>query len=161
MKRALFSLLLLTACNGGGPSIDAAPPGDATWSPKCYEAMDHSDFAWIEENVFRGSCASFMSCHDSQNPAGGLDLTAGNAYGELVNVPSFYFTDWMRVTPGDPEASYLMVRLRCTTDEDPYVAQCESGPLDGGVLMPPNSAPVCKPKREAIRRWIEQGALDN
>jgi hypothetical protein len=162
MKRLLAPLVLLSACSGDdGPVIDAAPAIDAPPSPTCLEANDHSDFTWIQDKVLRTSCANFMACHDSTQPAGNLDLTAANAYAELVNVPSFYFTDWMRVVPGDPDMSYLMVRMRCHNDPEPDGTGCLPGPLDGGSLMPPNSNKICQQKIDAIVRWIEAGAMND
>src|SRR5688572_26481130 len=151
---------MLLACNGGGgpPPIDSGPVFDAPWSPSCIEAMDHSDFDWINTEIFNKACANFTSCHQGNNPAGDLNMLPTRGFDELVNVPSASFGDWLRVKPCSPEESYLMVRLRCYSESDEFGMSCEPGPLDGGTLMPPNSRPICGPKIEAIRRWILNGA---
>jgi hypothetical protein len=151
------AFLLVPAC-GGGSASDASLPDAAGPSPSCLEAENHSDFAWLRDNVFFRSCANFTSCHDRTQPAGNLDLTAEESYGNLVSVPSTYFTDWMRVQPNSCDTSYLMVRLRCHSETMAGGMSCVQGPLDGGDLMPPNSAPICQQKVDAICRWIMNGA---
>ncbi len=161
MKRtlALLSLLITAALAACGNGDSGTPDGGGT-SPSCLEAEQHSDFAWLNDNIFTRSCANFTSCHDSAAPAGNLDMTAEASYTNLVNVPSTYFTDWMRVAPGSCEESYLMVRLRCHSDTSANGMPCFTGPLDGGQLMPPNSSPICQQKVDAICRWIAAGASE-
>ncbi len=159
---SLVAIALLGACSGGngGPIIDSGPVFDAPYSMACIEAMEHSDFDWINDNIFNRSCANFSSCHQGNTPAGSLNMLPTRAYDELVNVPSEYFGDWMRVKPCSPEESYLLVRMRCFSETVPEGMSCEHGPLDGGSLMPPGvgQRPICGPKVEAIRRWILNGA---
>src|SRR5688572_11200977 len=156
--RPLALLTLWLAACGGGSATDAAPTIDAPPSPSCLEADNHSDFDWINTEIFNKSCANFTSCHQGNNPAGGLNMTTSRAYMELVNVPSDWFGDWMRVAPCSLEDSYLMVKMRCHSETDQFGMQCQDGPLDGGSLMPPNSRPLCRQKLEAIERWILLGA---
>ena len=125
----------------GGPD---APP-----SPACLEARDHADFAWIRDNILAKSCSAFTTCHTGGNPPGHLDLSAAHAYANLVNVPEVTIPDHgVRVAPGDPDNSYLLVKLGLV-----------EGPVgDAGTAMPPNSPPLCPEKLDAVRRWIEAGA---
>jgi hypothetical protein len=150
-----LALLLLAACSGGPttPPIDSGPTFDAPWSPSCVEAMNHSDFDWINEEIFNKSCANFTSCHQGNSPAGHLNLTLSRSFGELVKAcdtcppePSEYFGDWLRVKPCSPEESYLMVKLRCFDPSEEFGSSCEHGPLDGGSLMPPKLAPHLRPQ---------------
>lgn len=68
-------------------------------------ALDVSMFRAVQHSVFDSRCAS---CHGgSTSAAGGLYLTEGRSYGELVNVPSSFRPDVMRVKPGDAENSLL------------------------------------------------------
>ena len=123
---------------------------DAPVSPSCLEATQHSDFAWIADNVFRPSCALSLSCHSGTRPAGLLNLTAARAYADLVNRPAVGEDGRVRVVPFAPESSYIMVKLGRVP-----------GPLgdDGaGTLMPPNSPPLCAEKLDALQRWIAEGA---
>ncbi len=109
------------------------------------EASDHSDLAWIQENIFTPGCAAFSSCHmGDANQAGGLNLEAGQAEANMLDVDSVRFGDWKLVVAGDPDMSYLMVLLTG-----------EGGPLDDEVgTMPYNNPKLCEPKIEAVRRWI-------
>jgi hypothetical protein len=51
--------------------------------------------------------------------------------------------------PGDPDHSYLMVILGSI-----------DGPIDPKTgTMPYNSSLLCQEERDAVKRWIEHGAL--
>jgi hypothetical protein len=150
--------LLATACVLGlavavsGLACDTAlHPGDADApvSASCLEAVNRSDLPWIADHVFRPSCALSTSCHSGARPAGGLDLSsAARAHQNLVGVAAASEADRVRVVPGDPQASYVMVKLGVVP-----------GPLgDGGTRMPPNSPPICSEKLGAVERWIAAGA---
>ena len=129
----------------------AVQPGDAdaAVSPSCLAARDHEDLAWIAEEVFAPSCALSSSCHTGIRPAGSLDLTgAARAHAQLVGVTAVAASDRVRVVPGDPAASYLLVKLGVNP-----------GPLGpDGSRMPPNSPPLCAEKLAAVERWIAAGA---
>ncbi|HVV81787.1 MAG TPA: hypothetical protein VHE35_01865 [Kofleriaceae bacterium] len=137
-------LLALAGCPAGD---DATADIDA--SPQCEAAKQHSDLAWIQENVFTPSCSNFTACHQgAASQAGGLDLSPGHAHDALVNVTSQQFPTWKLLVPGQPMMSYIMVAL----------GQYE-GPLDPRVgTMPYNSRLLCQEKRDAIERWIAAGA---
>lgn len=142
--------------DGGSSSTDSdagvpPPTGDggipAGLAP-CDEAPYHSDFAFIQEKVFDVSCA-VSGCHSVEKKAGGLDLSAGNAHASLVNVPSHHFDGWTRVVPSSSAQSMLMVQVGG-----------EPGPqLEG--FMPWGDPKLCDPLIDAMRRWINAGALNN
>src|SRR5262245_24076710 len=106
-----LATLLLSAAACGGTDDDGAEP-DAGISPLCQEATEHSDFTWIQKNVFTRSCA-FSSCHSGANPKAGLSLESGNAFAGLVGKPANEAAagGMMLVAPGHPEQSYLLVAL--------------------------------------------------
>lgn len=74
-------------------------------------------------------------CHGDDNPEEGLEVTT---YRTLM-LGSIYGSV---IKPGDPEGSYLF-------------GQIESG------KMPKKDGPLTPTQIEIVRRWIEQGALDN
>ncbi|HUS28074.1 MAG TPA: hypothetical protein VMZ53_06180 [Kofleriaceae bacterium] len=121
-------------------------PGDGSTTPltDCQEATQHSDLAWIQQKVFTPSCTD--ECHSTPDPSSGMDLTAGHAYTNLVNVNSNQFSGWKRVVPGDPRSSMLMVQIGG-----------EQGPALEGT-MPWGQPKLCDEKIDAIRRWIAAGA---
>ncbi len=146
MRRSLPPLLgllgwvsLAIACGGGGGSDP-----DAGLSASCLEAADHSDLAWLQENLFTPGCAKISACHTGRAlSANELNLEPGNTETSLIGVPHQEFTTEILVVPGSPETSYLMVLLGDRT-----------GPLNAKGTMPLNNPLLCQPKRDAIARWI-------
>lgn len=146
---ALLLALAPSACGDGGGTPDAALPApDAMPSASCLEANEHSDLAWIQENILSPSCAAFSSCHDADRPEADLDLTLGQSEAHLVGIDSTLEPGIALVVPGDPTASYLMIILGHFGDDDPRI-----DPAVG--TMPLNNALLCSQKRDAIARWIE------
>ncbi len=152
-----ISIALVAACGEDDPDdpADAAPgapdamqqdqPDAMPLSQSCMDAQDHSDLAWIQDNILTPGCAGFDSCHKgAAAQAGGLNLESGQSEAALVGIDSVRFTDWKLVVAGDPDNSYLMVLLTG-----------EGGPLADEVgTMPYNNPKLCDPKIDAIRRWI-------
>ena len=95
----------------------------------------------IQAVVFTPNCAT-SGCHAGGNPAGGLNLEAGNSHAMLVGVPSSGNAAVNRVEPGQPDNSYLVQRI------------------DGTVTprMPLGGAPLSTEEIDAIRQWILDGA---
>jgi hypothetical protein len=140
-----LAALALAAC-----SDDTSGEPDAMVSPSCLEANDHSDLAWLQDNVFTPSCAAFSACHQGgATAAQGLNLESGNTETNLVNVTSRRFPDQTLVVPGDPQGSYLMIALGSYP-----------GMLSDHGTMPPNNPLVCIEKRQAIERWIQSLAAN-
>lgn len=153
--RLAVAILLAAAC-GTEPTRSASPDAatmtatdggtDATLSI-CDQAAQHSDLAWIETNVFSATCAR-SNCHVTGNEAGGLVLEAGKSHDYLVNMPSTVDHGMMRVLPGDPTQSYLLVALGG-----------EPGMPPEGTVMPWGGLPMlCSQEVDAIKRWVMAGA---
>ena len=74
-------------------------------------------FSSIQREIFNVSDSSgrlaCTQCHTvaARNFVGGLALTEGVAYGDLVGQPSRNKAGAIRVVPGDPENSYLLHKL--------------------------------------------------
>jgi hypothetical protein len=87
-------------------------------------------------------------CHQGTSGVGSLE--PDKAYDQLVNVPARQScVPQLRVTPGDPSASVLYLKIAGTT--------C-------GGRMPPASPTYFDrepDKLATVRSWIEQGAQDN
>lgn len=96
----------------------------------------------VQAEVFNKSCA-FNSCHGGGSPSGSMNLEAP-AFANIVGVPSSQVPGMDRVTPGDPGASYLFLKL---TQDAPAV----------GDRMP-NTAPLNDERIELVRAWISAGA---
>jgi hypothetical protein len=141
----LLCLGLLSACTDAGAEAGdetgtAETSGDAT-----------PEFDTDIQPILEAACV----CHFSAMPGGDmtapyLNLNAGLAVGELVDVDSVQVPTMKRVAPGDVNNSYLVHKLRGThvdvgapTDTDP---------------MPP-LAPLPEDDIAAIEAWIVGGAL--
>jgi hypothetical protein len=101
-------------------------------------------FTEINETVFQKSCA-FTGCHASDTKQAGLDLSEGNAYANLVDVPSTENPSLKRVDPGNSANSYLVKKLKG----------------EGTTRMPLNRAPLSDETITAIAAWIDDGAENN
>jgi hypothetical protein len=66
-------------------------------------------FDSIQANVFTPLCAS---CHSGANPAASLALDAMHSYNDLINVPSTEEPSIVRVKPGSPMQSYLVLHIQ-------------------------------------------------
>jgi hypothetical protein len=88
-------------------------------------------------------------CHMREDRYGYLALDAETAYGNLVDVPAWGFPALKRVEPGQPEASYLWLKLTG--------AHLRAG--GKGWSMP--YYPMGDEQRVLVRDWILQGAQDN
>jgi hypothetical protein len=90
------------------------------------------------------------ACHIGEDtPQAGLDLSEGSVYTSLVDRPSTQLPDRKLVVPGDPDASWLMCKVR---------ADCADRI---GSRMPPAGSPGLAAEDIAvIERWIEDGAQE-
>lgn len=109
---------------------------------------DLSSFSEIQDQVFTQSCA-ISGCHLGSSAPFGLDLSEANAYGNLVNVASGEKPSLLRVKPGQPDSSYLIMKLR----GDPGIS---------GSRMPANGPPFLEEATvDSIAAWIREGAMNN
>lgn len=127
-----FSMVLWGCSNYGGGSGNGKGNGQ-----RCQgTAPDQPSYAMHIQPIFTANC-TFSGCHGS-NPPSGLFLTswqqvmAGGNSGPAV-------------IPGNAQDSLLVKRI------------------EGRITprMPLNRDPLCQFQIETIRRWIDQGALNN
>jgi hypothetical protein len=112
--------------------------------PSCVQS---TTFSTLQNDFLTPSCAR-SSCHTAAAARAGLVLEAGQAYDNLVNVPSTQVPSLNRVTPNDPEASYLIKKLRGDSDIS-------------GERMPPDSSFLSDEELGKFIQWIDSGAPDN
>lgn len=132
VSRALLAAFAISAVSCGGGGSDAVQnPGTTT-------------LATVQAQVFSPRCA-LSGCHAGMGAPFGLDLSAGLTEGNTVGVASGEAPAFLRVEPGNPDDSYLYMKVtgdaRITGDAMP----ASGGPLSAGQLS-------------LIRAWIEQGA---
>jgi Carboxypeptidase regulatory-like domain len=88
------------------------------------------------------------ACHPGVNPS--LDLTEANSYEQLVGIRALEDPTLYRVVAGDPERSFLYLKVggAAPVADIPAI----------GTRMPPRAPPIDPEDMELIRRWILQGA---
>ncbi len=100
-------------------------------------------FSSIQDSVFTPSCA-ISGCHDGSIKP---QLSKGVAYNQIVNVPNGENLKNDRIEPGNPEQSYLFLKL--------------TGKNITGSRMPLGSPPLSQSVIDSIQVWIENGAFEN
>jgi hypothetical protein len=95
--------------------------------------------------LLESQCAT---CHLTGEEAGGMSLVGDAAIGFLVGQPSQEAPAIMRVAPGEPDKSYLVMKLEGT-----HIAKGGSG-----AQMPFGGAPLSATQITKIRQWIAAGA---
>jgi mono/diheme cytochrome c family protein len=133
-----LGLLLLAGCGTVKSPTEPAGP---------VEGGTALTFSQIQTQIFTPVCAK-AGCHASGSAPSGLVLQAGQSYGNLVGRPSTENGTLSRVAPGDPDRSYLILKLR----GDPSISG-ERMPLGGPYLTSDQIA--------GIAAWIRAGAPNN
>jgi hypothetical protein len=101
-----------------------------------------ADLQSIEENVFTPICSK---CHIGASAPEGLQLDAAHAYDDLVGVPSVEEPNLERVNPGNPDLSYMVLKIEGAAGIE-------------GAQMPFGETPLPQTTIDAIRQWITNGA---
>ncbi len=118
-------------CNHGDPV------GDPVGVPPTWNAIE----AELDD-----VCAT-SGCHDAETASEGLDLTSGQSYANIVDVPSTQVPLLDRVEPAEPDSSYLLHKLEGT----------QSSVGGTGERMPKDGTPDWR-LTSAIYDWIFYGA---
>jgi Bacterial Ig-like domain len=127
------------AGNGSGLNSSGQPIGSGGSQPMVPLT---ADFQSIQANVFTPICSP---CHSGASAPEGLMLDAAHSYNLLVGVPSNEVPTFDRVKAGDPNNSYIILKL-----------QGSSGIV--GSRMPLNETPLPQSTIDVIRQWITNGA---
>lgn len=102
----------------------------------------------IQAAILSPRCA-IPTCHDSAIATGGLVLEGGASYDQLVGVEPMVEAardaGQLRVDPGDPSNSFLLIKLT-------------GPPLGQGGRMPLTGALLSDEEVELVRAWIAGGA---
>ena len=136
---------LAAGCVGDGTGLDpdgnpsgCAPPGSGV------------SFCADVQPIFTASCA-FSGCHAGAAPQLGQNLSAGNAYASIVDVPSVEAPALDRVEPGAPDDSYLVHKIEGTF----------ASVGGSGGRMPLGQGALPQADIDVIRAWIAAGAPNN
>ena len=126
-------------CAGDGTGLDDGDNGGTEVS-----------FAEDVQPIFTNSCA-ISNCHAGGSPSIGMNLSAGQAYQNIVNVPAVELAGMDRITPGEPDSSYLVHKIQGT--------QLDVGGT--GQRMPLIGCCLSQTQIETILAWVEAGAENN
>jgi methionine-rich copper-binding protein CopC len=132
--------LLLAGCAGNGQGLDANGQPVAPGAPTGAVPLA-ADFDSIQANIFTPICSV---CHVGGGAPQGLRLDAASSYNLLVGVPSTEIPAIKRVSPGDPDNSYLIQKLE--------------GHASVGARMPFGGPYLSSDTIAFIRDWITNGA---
>jgi hypothetical protein len=102
-------------------------------------------FAVVQQRVFAAHGCNVSTCHGTFG-SGDLNLLPDLAYDQLVGVPATIASATTRVVPRDPDASFLVRKLRGT------LAPGE------GSRMPLVGAPLNDQELSLVEAWIAGGA---
>ena len=130
---------------GDGTNLDAFgnPVGPPT-------STDSVTFAADVQPIFTQNCAFTGGCHAGTSPAQAMNLSAGLAYANIVNVTANE-APLRRIRPLLPDSSYLVHKLQGT--------QANVG--GSGGQMPLGGTPLTVMQISRLRAWITLGAKNN
>lgn len=125
--------------------------GSEATTPKCDEVS--STFEQVQQQIFEANGCTASACH-GEAANGGLDLRAGEAYANLINVEG-NAGDYMRVFPGEQELSLLYQKVAAKTEG--FELSALDNPISGGA-MPTGSGVLSEDDLALLRVWIRGGA---
>lgn len=133
-----LAVLTGVACAGDGTGLEPV------------SGVDQVTLSGDVQPIFTSTCA-LSGCHAGSNPEEGQNLSAGQTFANVVNVPSRQLPGMNRVTPGRPDSSYLVLKLTGM--------HLDAG--GSGGQMPLGGTPLSMDQLGTIGRWILNGALNN
>jgi uncharacterized protein (TIGR03118 family) len=101
----------------------------------------------LQTAIFTPKCSG---CHTGLGTSlpGVQNLSAGNTFASIVNVPSIEQPALKRIAPGDPDHSYLVQKI-------------EGAAGISGQRMPFGGPFLSQSDIDLVRAWVAQGALNN
>ena len=123
-------MLLVAACDGNKDDEGSGTP---------------VSYSQVQAVFTKNGCTA---CHPGVNPS--LDLQPGKSYDNLVGVKALEDPDLYRVVAGDPDTSFLYLKL----GGNPVIADIPAV----GSRMPPDAPPISAADLKLIHDWISQGA---
>jgi hypothetical protein len=136
---AMLPAAVLAACAGNGDGLNAQ--GEPIGSGNASTPLT-ADFDSIQANIFTPICTK---CHIGAGAPEGLQLDAAHSYSLLVGVPSAEVPTLLRVDPGSPDSSYIILKL-------------QGSPGIVGAQMPFGGPYLDTATIAVIRQWITNGA---
>lgn len=133
VRITLYATAALLALSPGAPDHGASKPP----APSLFQARIVP--------LFESKCAI---CHMTGEEAGNISLVADNIIGSAVDVAAAGAPGQVRIVPGAPDKSYLLMKLEGT--------HLKHG--GEGAQMPFGSPPLPAGEIADVRQWIADGA---
>ncbi len=166
--RPAIAALLTCACVGNVPAAQCGLDADCGAASFCAQGACiqgtrtcprlSPTFSSINGSFLQVSCGvGQINCHSSNSPAveSGPSF-AGHPYGALVNAAAANRFGTARgltlVKPGDPDGSFLLTKLRLTSNDDPQFGSGQPATAPGST---------CADAIAVIQQWIQRGAPDD
>ncbi|WP_281557635.1 cytochrome P460 family protein [Thalassomonas sp. RHCl1] len=135
----VIAFILIGCKAGDGKGLDANGQPLVEDTPEPVIGL----FVQIQDDIFTARC---IACHIGAQAPQGLDLSEGNAYGNIVGVASNQQPTLNLIEPDEPELSYLVKKIR--GDED----------ISGGQ-MPLSGPPFLDDSQiQLVIDWVNDGA---
>lgn len=141
MSKRKLIVLLAGLLSGSFSCADQIVESTPLVSAPAGSLVIRARFSSIQDSLFTISCA-LSGCHSgSVSP----NLSAGSAYDEIVNVPNTQIPGLNRITPGEPQNSYLYLKLIGSSEIV-------------GERMPTRALPLPPVVSDSLKAWIARGA---
>jgi hypothetical protein len=131
------------------PTSTPDPNATSTHTPEPTATPAGATLQQLQEEFFTLRCAT-QFCHSRQTQSGGLILEEGDSFANLVGVApqnaAAQSAGMLRVDPGDPDNSYLLLKLSGLPDSS------------FGAPMPLVGDRLTEDEVDSIRSWILAGA---
>lgn len=123
-------MFLVAACDGNKDDTGSGAP---------------VSYSQVQSVFTKNGCTG---CHPGVNPS--LNLQPGKSYNDLVGIKALEDPDLYRVVAGDPDTSFLYLKI----GGNPVIADIPAV----GSRMPPDAPPISGEDMKLIHDWISQGA---
>ena len=171
MRKLLLIFVIMTACAGAACGDDGeAPQPTACFDYSAFDgATPEVSFRTDVLPVFQRGCAFSSTCHGAEAGSAGFaylgpplseqatDAQIDAIVAQNVGVASRAPSGMSRIAAGDPANSFLLHKLDGTLT----CGDLECAPEGCGKSMPAGGDLLPAAERDAIRRWIQQGAKVN
>ena len=134
---AMLIVGALACSNGDGTGV--LPPLDSSLT-----------FSGSVQPIFTRTCAFATGCHAGPDAQQGMDLSAGQAYSNVVNMPSMEVPRLFRIAPSNADSSYLVLKI-----------QGRAGLVDGVGTRMPLGGSLTQAQIDTIVGWVAAGARNN
>jgi len=117
--------------------------------------VEHGYFHESVRPILEKVCSG---CHSESSPEAGLPLggqvSSADIVEQLVNVSALHGGQFKRVVPGDPDESWLYLKVSGTA----MAAGCQGAGCNAQVMPPAGQVSLSKAELTTIRQWISDGA---